>query len=163
MSGENIETAGREIMEALGRAAAEVASGKPGQDLSRLIALSHPEVEWRSLFAQLGAGGVYYGHEGIRASVTEVVEAFEFLRVDVDDGLGIGDIAVLVGRLHYRGKGSGVENESPTGWVLKFREGKLIYFRAFREPAQAFETVGLTEKKLSQEKLDESEKLPDHS
>lgn len=75
MSGENIEAAGREIMEALGKAAAEVASGNSGQELSRLIALSDPEVEWRSLFLQLGAEGVYFGHEGIRASVREVVEA----------------------------------------------------------------------------------------
>jgi ketosteroid isomerase-like protein len=143
MSGENVEAAGRDVMEALGR-----------QDLSRLIELSDPEVEWHSLFAELGAGGVYCGHEGTRRYVSDVLEAFEIVRADLDDGLGIGDVAVFVGRIHYRGRGSGVENETPTGWVLKFREGNLIYFRAFREPAQAFETVGLTGETLSQEKLD---------
>jgi uncharacterized protein len=130
MSGENIEAAGREVMEALGR-----------QDLPRLIELSDPEVEWHSLFAGLGAGGVYRGHEGTRRYVSDVSEAFDIVRADVDDGLGVGDVAVLVGRIHYRGRGSGVENESPTGWVLKFRNGKLISFRAFGEPAQAFETL----------------------
>jgi ketosteroid isomerase-like protein len=143
MSGENTEAAGREVMEALG-----------SQNLERLIALSDPEVEWHSLFAELGAGGVYCGHEGTRRYIKDVLEAFEIVRADVDGGLGVGDVAVLVGRIHYRGRGSGVEHESPTGWVLKFRDGKLIYFRAFREPAQAFETVGLTPEKLSEAKLE---------
>jgi hypothetical protein len=50
---------------------------------------------------------------------------------------------VLVGRIHYRGKGSGVESASTAGWMLKFRDEKLLCFRAFREPAQALEAVGL--------------------
>jgi hypothetical protein len=63
----------------------------------------------------------------------------------VDDALGVGDIAVLVGRIHYRGKGSGVESESSAGWILKFRNGKVLCFRAFREPEQALEATGLRE------------------
>ena len=55
------------------------------------------------------------------------------------------DFAVLVGRIHFRGKGSGVESTSPAGWMLKFRDGKLLRFRAFGEPAQALEAVGLEE------------------
>ena len=61
----------------------------------------------------------------------------------MDSALEIGDIAVLVGRIHFRGKGSGVESASPAGWMLKFRDGKLLCFRAFREPEQALEAVGL--------------------
>jgi ketosteroid isomerase-like protein len=50
MSQENVELA-RQIMDALSR-----------RDLSRLIALSDPEIEWYSLFASLGEkGGVYRG------------------------------------------------------------------------------------------------------
>jgi hypothetical protein len=29
--------------------------------------------------------------------------------------------------------------------MLKFRDGKLLHFRAFREPARALEAVGLEE------------------
>ena len=59
--------------------------------------------------------------------------------------LTVGDVTVLVGRLRYRGRGSGVESETPAGWMLKFRDGKLIRFRAFQEPEEALEAVGLRE------------------
>ena len=55
------------------------------------------------------------------------------------------DVTLLVGRIHYRGKTSGVENETPVGWMLRFRDGKLASFRAFRDPEQALEAVGLRE------------------
>jgi ketosteroid isomerase-like protein len=134
MSDENVELAHR-IMDALSR-----------RDLSRLIALSDPDVEWYSLFASLGEkGGVYRGHEGTRQYMSDLGDAWEIMRADVEDGLEVGNVAVLVGRIHYRGRGSGVETESPAGWVLKFRQGNLIRFRAFREPEQALESVGLRE------------------
>lgn len=134
MSDENVELA-RQIMDALS-----------SRDLSRLIALSDPDVEWYSLFASLGEkGGVYRGHEGTRQYLSDLSDAWEIMRAEVDDGLEVGNLAVLVGRNHYRGRGSGVETESPAGWVLKFRQGNLIRFRAFREPEQALEAVGLGE------------------
>jgi ketosteroid isomerase-like protein len=132
MSRENVELA-VQVMDALSR-----------RDVSRLMAFADPEVEWRSFFA-IGEGGVYRGHDGTQRYLRDLDDAFEIGRADVDDGLAIGDIAVLVGRLHYRGKASGVETETPAGWMLKFRDGKLLCFRAFREPEQALEAVGLAE------------------
>jgi|ERR1700730_15321630 len=132
MAQEIVELA-REVLAALGT-----------RDPSRLIALSDPEVEWHSFFA-LSEGGVYRGHDGTRRYMSDLTDAWEIGRAEVDNALGIADVAVLVGRIHYRGKGSGVESTSPAGWMLKFRNGKLIRFRAFREPAQALEAVGLTE------------------
>ena len=52
---------------------------------------------------------------------------------------------VLVGRIHYRGKASGVEAESKSGYILKFRDGRLLRFRPFREPEAALEAVGRRE------------------
>ncbi len=99
------------------------------RDLSRLIALSDPEIEWHSFFAELGGGGVYRGHSGTRRYIDDLREAWEIVRADVDAGLGVGEVALLVGRIHYRGRGSGAETETPAGWMLKFREGKLVCFR----------------------------------
>ena len=134
MSEGNLELA-RQIMDGLSR-----------RDLSRLIALSDPDVEWFSLFASLGeTGGVYRGHDGTRHYMSDLSDAWEIMRADVDDGLEVGNLAVLVGRIHYRGRGSGVETETPAGWVLRFRQGNLIRFRAFLEPEQALEAAGLSE------------------
>lgn len=133
MSQENVELA------------SQILEGLSQRDLSRLVALTDPEVEWHSFFATLSEGGVYRGHAGTRRYLSDLNDAFEIARADVDGGVGVGEIAVLVGRLHYRGKGSGVEAESPAGWMLKFRDGKMLCFRAFRDPEQALEVVGVRE------------------
>ena len=77
--------------------------------------------------------------------MSDLGDAFAIGRAEVDDALGVGDIAVLVGRIHYRGKGSGAASAMPAGWMLKFRDGQVLYFRAFRDPARALEAVGLSE------------------
>jgi ketosteroid isomerase-like protein len=133
MSHENVELA-REVLATLGK-----------RDSARLVDLADPEVEWHSFFAMGEGGTTYRGHDGTRRYMSDLDDAFEIGRADVDDALSVGDIAVLVGRIHYRGKGSGVESESPAGWMLKFRNGKVLCFRAFREPEQALEAVGLSE------------------
>jgi ketosteroid isomerase-like protein len=124
MSNENIDAA-RRVLATLGQ-----------RDPEALIALAAPEVEWHSLFA---FGDVYRGYDGTRQYVRDLEDAWEIGRADLDDALAVGDLVLLVGRIHYRGKGSGVEAEADTGWLLKFRDGKLICFRAFRDPADALE------------------------
>ena len=63
--------------------------------------------------------------------MNDLNEAWEIVRADVDGGVGVGDVALLVGRIHYRGKGSGIETESPAGWMLKFRGRKLPLLSGF--------------------------------
>ena len=122
-------------------AAREVLATLGERDAEKLIALSDPDVEWHSFFA-LAERGVYRGHQGARRYMTDLADAWEIARAEVDDALAIGDVVVLVGRIHYRGRGSGVESASPAGWVLKFRSGKLVCFRAFRDPERVLEGLG---------------------
>jgi ketosteroid isomerase-like protein len=115
------------------------------QDLARLIELTDPEVEWHSLLAQVGEGGVYRGHPGIKRYVHDLNEAWEFLRSSIDDTLALGDLVLAVGRLRYRGKGSGVEMDSAAGYLSQFRAQKIVYMRAFREPQETLLSLGLSE------------------
>jgi len=136
MSRENLESgadrrAGRELLKALS-----------ARDLSRLIALTDPDVEWHSFFAALGMEGAYRGHAGMRQYVTDLEEAFEVIHAEADEGLAVGAVAVLVGRVHYRGKGSGVETEMQAGWTLRYRNGRVISFQAFGEPEKVLAAVG---------------------
>jgi len=132
MSQENMEVA-LEIMDGLGQRNAE-----------KLIALADPEVEWHSFFA-IGESGAYRGYDGTRRYMRDLGEAFDIGVVEGDDALRIGDVIVLVGRIRYRGHTSGVESDAPAGWMLKFRRDKLLRFRAFHDPEQALEAVGLSE------------------
>ena len=133
MSQENVELA-HGLVDAVAR-----------QDLTRLIDLTDPKVEWHSFFAQLREGGVYRGHEGIRQYISDLGDTWDLLQTEILDTLAVGDLVLMVGRLRYRGKGSGFESESLTGYVLKVRNGKALLMRAFREPEEAIEAVGLSE------------------
>jgi len=114
--------------------ATEIVDAVARRDVPRLIELTDLNVEWRPFATGLMEEGVYRGHDGIRQYVRDLDDAWELLRADVDDGLAIGASVLLVGRLRYRGRGSGVETENTAGWAIKFRDGKLISMRAFRDP-----------------------------
>ncbi|HYH58923.1 MAG TPA: nuclear transport factor 2 family protein [Thermoleophilaceae bacterium] len=133
MSRENVEIA-LAVVDAVAR-----------MDGERLIELTHPEVEWHSFLAELGEGGVYRGHAGMSEYAQDLRDAWDVFSADVQDTLAVGEVVVLLSQLRYRGKGSGVDTESPAGHMAKFRDGRVIHMRSFREPEAAFEAVGLRE------------------
>ncbi len=132
MSQENVELA-HEVIDAI-----------KTQDASRLVELTDPEVEWHSLVALDGSGG-YRGHDGISRYIEDIADALEFIYAEVDDTVSVGELVLLVGHFHYRGKASGVDTKSPGGFVVRFRDGRVVYMRAFRDPEQALAVVGLSE------------------
>ncbi|MEA2347339.1 MAG: hypothetical protein QOG62_1126 [Thermoleophilaceae bacterium] len=133
MSHENVET--------VRRAAAAVGA----RDLAAFLEMASPTVEWHSSVSEISEGGAYHGHEGIRQYVADLEEAFESFDVVVNEVLTVGEVAIAVGRVSYRGRVSGVAQDEPFGWVFRFDEGKVIYMRAFREPEQALGKLGLSE------------------
>lgn len=88
---------------------------------------------------------MYRGHQAICQYVRDLAESFEWLRPEASDLLDVGDLVIGVGRIHYRGRGSGVQGDAPAGWVFRFRDGRLLRFRAFSDPEQALEAVGLAQ------------------
>lgn len=129
MSRETIELA-RQVMDAVDE-----------RDVSRLIELTDPEVEWHSMFAGLSEGGVYRGHPGIRRYLSDLTDAWEITRTTDADAVGVGAVVLLIGQFKYRGRGSGIEAESPIGLLFKFRDQKVLCFRAVRDPEQVLETL----------------------
>jgi ketosteroid isomerase-like protein len=130
MSQENVEIAHRLV------------AAVDGQDLDLLVELTDPEVEWHSFFAQLREDGVYRGHDGIRQYMSDLAETTEVLHASIDDTLGVGELGLAVGRLRYRGKGSGIDTEAPAGYLLRLRHGRVVLMRAFRDPETAFQALG---------------------
>jgi ketosteroid isomerase-like protein len=111
------------------------------RDLDTLIELADPDIDWQSFFA-MSEDGVYHGHAGLRDYVDDLHEAWEILNPTIDDALGIGAVVVMVGHIHYRGKGSGVESDSVAGWLFEFRDGKALRFRAFSDPERVLAAIG---------------------
>jgi ketosteroid isomerase-like protein len=112
------------------------------RDETALLELTDPEVRWHSAFA---IGGFYEGHAGMRRYVRDMVDAWDVVRLDIDRELDVGDVVVFVGRIQYRGKGSGVAGETESGYVLKFRGERVTLFRPFPEPATALASLGQEE------------------
>ena len=70
-------------------------------------------------------------------------EAWESLVPEIDDTLVAGDVVVAVGRLHYRGKGSGIDTEATAGWVFGFRAGKFLTVHSFSDPERTLLGLGV--------------------
>jgi ketosteroid isomerase-like protein len=122
-----------------------IAAAVGQRDVSVFLELTDPAVEWHTSLSVVSKGGAYHGHEGVRQYVSDLADAFDLFEIDLDDLLGVGDLALAVGRVHYRGNTSGVDQEVSVGWVFRFRAGKVLYLRAFQEPERALEAVGLEE------------------
>jgi ketosteroid isomerase-like protein len=109
-------------------------------DLERLLELTDPEVEWESFFALHGPA--YHGHDGIRRYMRDLTDAFEDIHPQAEHMLSVGPLVIGFGSVHYRGRTSGVETESSAGWLFRFRDGKVLRFRAFGDPVRALEGIG---------------------
>jgi ketosteroid isomerase-like protein len=107
----------------------------------------HPEVEYVEDPRWPGASS-YKG----RAAVLRCFQAYmEALGADGDLGITVervldgGARQVALVRVRTRGVSSGVEQEHLWGYVVEVHRGRISYFRAYYEPAEALEAVGLRE------------------
>lgn len=124
-------------------AARRVLAAVSERDVTALLELTDPEVQWRSFFAALLERGEYRGHDALRQYFADLDDAFEVIRPEPVHMLDVGDLVVAVGTVSYRGRASGVETEEAAGWVFTFENGKVVSWRAFRDPERALAVVGL--------------------
>jgi ketosteroid isomerase-like protein len=97
-----------------------------------------PEASW------VGIGDVYRGHEGMRAYMAAVYEAFEDYRPEVEELLDAGDRVVTLAVESGTGRGSGATVQSNrTAHVWTLREGKAVRLDLYLDRQPALESVGL--------------------
>ncbi|MGA8217785.1 MAG: nuclear transport factor 2 family protein [Solirubrobacterales bacterium] len=117
------------------------------RDTEGLLEELDPEVELRaSLEVMLGGDStVYRGHEGIRDNLRDVAEFFAEFQIEISDIRDLDERIVAIGKLRGRGKESGAEVETPIGYVVEFKNGKVIRIDDYLEPKEALEAAGLSE------------------
>jgi len=88
---------------------------------------------------------------GIRQGRSEFQEAirklnsFDYSRIDVERLEAVGDRVVAVLDVQGRGRDSGAPFRNRMGHVVTFRDGRIVRFQWFLDPAEALEAVGLSE------------------
>ena len=86
-------------------------SMRSGRGLDGLVELTDPEVEWQSAFVA-AARAAYTGATRACASTDGPERRVGDRAPDVDHEIAVGDGRRVRGRIHLRGKGSGVEDDS---------------------------------------------------
>jgi ketosteroid isomerase-like protein len=133
MSEENIEIV-RRSMEAINRG-----------DVEAALSYTDSDGELHSAIIGGTEGNVYRGHDGLRRWYADVMETFEELGTEFTEYRDLGDRIVAFGHIRARGRGSGLEIDSPTGWVFTLRRGKVVRAEGFLDPAEALKAAGLSE------------------
>jgi ketosteroid isomerase-like protein len=107
---------------------------------------AHPEIEWRSAIS-----GQFQGPETVSRGLEEMRRFWDDwhsvwdLTVEVAEARDLGDVVLVLGHMRMRGEGSGIEVDSPVAYVFEFEGGLARKARAFIDPQQALEAVGLSE------------------
>jgi ketosteroid isomerase-like protein len=114
-------------------------------DVEEMLSHVDPEGELHSAIVGGAEGNIYRGHEGFRKWLSDSFESFEELRNEWSEFRDLGDRILAFGRVEARGRGSGMELDSPMGWVFTVRRGKVMKAEGFLSRAEALEAAGLRE------------------
>ena len=107
----------------------------PGGDMD--MSLLDLEVEYEDSNLPDHAGEIYRGHEGVARATERWLEAYESLTLELERIAGTGDRLVSIHRARARARYTGIDEEGQLAYVWTFRDGKVIHFRSYRDPAEA--------------------------
>src|SRR3954469_3675738 len=116
-----------------------------GGDIEEMLRYVDPRGELHSAIIGGAEGKVFRGHGGFRTWFAETTESFEELSTALTEYRDLGDRVLAFGHIHARGRGSGVEIDSPTGWVFTVREAKVLTAEGYLSAAGALAAAGLAE------------------
>jgi ketosteroid isomerase-like protein len=118
------------------------------RDVDAIVASCDPRIEFQSTFAAVG-GGVYRGHDGVRAWHKDLEEAWgEEIRLDADVFFELEENTLVCFAFQARGKQSGAEVAMPAAAAARWRDGLCVYWKAYADAAEAFADLGVTEDEL---------------
>jgi ketosteroid isomerase-like protein len=114
-------------------------------DVEGMLSFIDPEAELHSAIIGGAEGRIYRGHDGFRAWFSESHAAFEELTTELTEFRDLGEQVVGFGRIHAKGRESGVELDSATGWVFSVPGGKIMRAEGFLSESEALRAAGLSE------------------
>src|SRR3954451_6595376 len=112
-------------------------------DIDQVLAFTAADAELHSAIIGGAEGNVYRGHNGFRKWFAESTAIFEQLDTELTEFRTVDDRVVAFGRIYARGRESGLELDSETGWVFTVRDGKVVKAEGFLSRTEALEAAGL--------------------
>jgi ketosteroid isomerase-like protein len=112
-----------------------------------IVALSvfDPNVIYENDLLPDGIGETYHGIEGVVKAWALWAQPWENLQTDLEWVRGAGDDVVSCHLARMRGKASGITTKLRYAYLWRFRANKVVYCKAYRNPNEALEAVGLSE------------------
>ena len=96
----------------------------------------HPDCELVTRFGSF-RGQPYRGYAGVAEWIRDINENFEDWRLEADDFHEEGGRVAVLGRVHLRGRGSGVAFPQEMGWLFDFRDGRIVRMETFTDSKEA--------------------------
>jgi ketosteroid isomerase-like protein len=87
--------------------------------------------------------GARSGVAAFRAAIEKVREGWAAWQMEPERLVSVGNQVAVVVRYRARGRASGLELEGRESALWTFREGNVVRYEWFHEPADAFAAVGL--------------------
>ncbi len=138
MSQENVESL-RAVLRTWGEAGhiEDVARGEV--DMS----LFDPDFTFESPVLPDQAGETYHGHVGLVRATKGWIEAYEWLRVELEQIIDAGDRLVSIHQVRAKARHTGIELDTDVAYVWTFQDDKVIHCLAFPNRKRAIEAAGL--------------------
>ena len=109
-----------------------------------MVEVSHPEIEWYPLSAEVEGGVSFRGHEGLRQWFANLHATFEEFEARIDELRDLGDVVLGLGHVHLRFR-SGVILNTEAGYLSRFRDALAVWARMYPSHAETLEAAGLRE------------------
>jgi hypothetical protein len=116
-------------------------------DIEAFIAIADPSIEFHAVFAEIG--GVYHGHDGLRRWQGDLEDAWGGeIHAEPEAFFDLGEETLMFYVQHVRGHQSGAEVAMPLANLMRWRDGRCIYSKAYRKREDALKDLGISEDAL---------------
>jgi ketosteroid isomerase-like protein len=89
--------------------------------------------------------GVYRGHREIRVFWQRMLDAFDEVRIEIDDPVEVEGGLVLVENVAYLRGRDGIEVQARSAFLLRIRDGETTSFTLYQTKAEALEAARVSE------------------
>ena len=89
--------------------------------------------------------GVFRGHDEIRAFWQRFLDAFDEVRVEIDDPVAVEDDLLIVENVAYMRGRDGIEVQARSAWLIRFRDGEQTSLTLYQTKQEALEADRLRE------------------